>query len=305
MQRLYSFPLFGLAPLPALTTVQERLCAGLFYSGARYLGDEDSLVRAPPPPGAAPGLPAGPSLPLQWGVTSRSYPWIELAVMGRSNAGKSTLLNALLRSRGGGAGAAAQELRGTLKSFVPVSSTPGTTVRLDFYGVGQAQPPALVLVDTPGYGFSARGKGRHGVWMDRMAEYLRTRRTMSSGPSGSPLLARVMLLADARVGLTEHDHGVLRALEEARLPCHVVLTKADLASGAALASALHSAAAALKGYKMPFPHLNAVSAQTGEGMPELLASMMHTSKLHRLTEADAAAHARELRERQGGGNDTT
>ena len=295
MQRLYTFPLFGSAPLPALTTVQERLCAGLFYSGARYLGDEDSLVRAALPT-PAPGAPPGPRLPSQWGVTSRSYPWIELAVMGRSNAGKSTLLNALLRSRA----ASAQELRGTLKSFVPVSSTPGTTVRLDFYGVGLAQPPALVLVDTPGYGFSARGKGRHGVWMDRMAEYLRTRRTMSSGPSGSPLLARVMLLADARVGITEHDHGVLRALEEARLPCHVVLTKADLASGPALASALHSAAAALKGYKMPFPHLNAVSAQTGEGMPELLASMMHTSKLHRLTEADAAAHARELSEREAG-----
>jgi GTP-binding protein len=176
-----------------------------------------------------------------------------------------------------------------------VSKTPGTTARLDFYGVGQAQPPLLVLVDTPGYGYSARGKGRHGAWMARMAEYLRTRRTLSSGPTGSPLLARVMLLADARLGLTDLDHDVLAALDEARLPCHVVLTKADaVRSGEALAATAAAVAAGLRGYKMPFPHLSAVAAETGEGMPELAATLMHTAKLHRLTEADFAAHKAEL-----------
>jgi GTP-binding protein len=292
MQRAYTYALYGSPPLPQLTSVQARLRAALFNSGGRYLGDEDSLVRGEAPPSPAAAAATAPAA--QW-AGARSYPWVELAVMGRSNAGKSTLLNALLRPaphRGGGAQPAG---RGSLKSFVPVSKTPGTTARLDFYGVGQAQPPLLVLVDTPGYGYSARGKGRHGAWMARMAEYLRTRRTLSSGPTGSPLLARVMLLADARLGLTDLDHDVLAALDEARLPCHVVLTKADaVRSGEALAATAAAVAAGLRGYKMPFPHLSAVAAETGEGMPELAATLMHTAKLHRLTEADFAAHKAEL-----------
>jgi GTP-binding protein len=295
MQRAYTYALFGAPPLPPLTAVQARLRAALFNCGGRYLGDEDALVRGVAPP---PGAPAPPAAAAQWGG-ARSFPWVELAVMGRSNAGKSTLLNALLRPAPAAAAAAAPAGRGSLKSFVPVSKTPGTTARLDFYGVGQGQPPLLVLVDTPGYGYSARGKGRHGAWMARMAEYLRTRRTLSSGPTGSPLLARVMLLADARLGLTDLDHDVLAALDEARLPCHVVLTKADaVRSSEALAATAARAAASLRGYKMPFPHLSAVAAQTGEGVQELAATLMHTAKLHRLTEADSVAHKAEIDLRQ-------
>ena len=286
MQRITCYPLYGAnSALPPLTSVQSRLLDALFQSGGRYLGDEDSMVRA-----AAAPAPGGPSLPAQWsGVGStRSFPWIELAVMGRSNAGKSTLLNALLSSK--------PHAAHSLKSFVPVSRTPGTTVRLDFYGVGSAETPSLVLVDTPGYGFSIRGKGRHGVWMERMAEYLRTRRTMSSGPAASPLLARVMVLADARLGLTELDHGVLQALDDSRLPCHVVLTKADLVGTPSLTATVQATARALRGYKMPFPHLNVVSGVTGEGMRELCSAMMHTSKLHRLSAADFEQHSKELSE---------
>ena len=85
-----------------------------------------------------------------------SPPWVELAVMGRSNVGKSTLLNALLGGRDGAA------------AFVPVSKRPGTTVRLDFYGVGSgAASSPLVLVDTPGRGH--RDTGRIG----EIAEVLR------------------------------------------------------------------------------------------------------------------------------------
>ena len=302
MQKVYSTPLFGAPALPALTLVQERLRCLLFNSGSRYLGDESSLVRPPPPAAATPTLQpsggSGPRLPGTWGLSeARSFPWIELAVMGRSNAGKSTLLNTLLHSKSSQQQQQQQQRHG-LGSFVPVSKTPGTTVRLDFYGVGQAESPLLVLVDTPGYGYSAKGKDRHGVWMERMAEYLRTRRTMSSGPSESPLLARVMLLADARVGLTELDHTVLQALDESRLPTHVVLTKADLVGPARLATAAQAVARALRAYKMPFPHLNLISAHTGEGMLKLQHAIMHTTKLHRLSTPDFEEHRKELAERE-------
>jgi len=204
--------------------------------------------------------------------------------MGRSNAGKSTLLNALLGGKPGEG----------LKAFVPVSNTPGTTSRLDFYAAGEANPPALVLVDTPGYGFSARGKAAHGVWMQRMAQYLRTRRTMSSHATGSPLLARVILMADTRVGLTDMDKRVLTALEDTLLPLHVVLSKCDLATPRETAAAIGDATRTLAALNMPFPHLSLLSATTGQGMGEFLAVLMHLSKVHRLNRQDSVEHMKEV-----------
>lgn len=293
----YVYPLFSNSgPLPALTSVQQRLCASLFKRGSRYLGDEESMLRVGVGEDGAP-LPPSPShrLPTTWsgsdsspsgsgGGGTGSVPWVELAFMGRSNAGKSTLLNALLGGKPGEG----------LKAFVPVSSTPGTTSRLDFYAAGEATPPSLVLVDTPGYGFSARGKAAHGVWMQRMAQYLRTRRTMSSHATGSPLLARVILMADTRVGLTDMDKRVLTALEDTLLPLHLVLSKCDLATPRETAAAIGDATRTLAALNMPFPHLSLLSAATGQGMEEFLAVLMHLSKVHRLNRQDSVEHMKEV-----------
>lgn len=261
--------------MPRATPVQASLAARVFGAGGVYLGDEGKLC-AP----AADGAPA-------------THPWVELAVMGRSNVGKSTLLNALLGSPHGE----------RARAFVPVSRVPGTTTRLDFYACGVARPPALVLVDTPGYGYVARGRASHDAWMARLSGYLRTRRAAAGG--AGTLLARVAVLIDARLGITELDEGVLRALEDAALPCHVVLTKADALREPELEAVALRTARALGTLRMPFPVLNAVSAETGAGMPELHEALMQVTKLHRLDPALAQLHmqqaskARRKEERDG------
>jgi GTP-binding protein len=246
--------------------VQRALGASLFQSGARYLGDDETMCAAP-----APGVPRAPP-----------PAWVELAVMGRSNAGKSTLLNALLGGR------AADGAR----AFVPVSRRPGSTVRLDFYGVGAGARPSLVLVDSPGYGFSSRGKAAHGAWMARTSAYLRSRRALAG--AGDSVLARVMVLADARVGLTPLDADVLAMLDEQALPAHVVLTKTDTLRVGELDTVATRTVAALSKLVMPFPVLNAVSARTGAGMATLQHTLMQTSKVHRLDARSASAHLEQL-----------
>ena len=304
--------------MPALTSVQRRLCEGLFRSGSRYLGDEEDMliVKSKPIPESGsssqrvssgrmtsrsfqhalvahhPGAPEArskksSSVPPSWvkeGATS--VPWVELAVMGRSNAGKSTLLNTLL-------GASSEDGK---KAYVPVSKRPGTTARLDFYSVGTKDPPSLVLVDTPGYGFSSKGKGAHAAWMSSISQYLKTRRTMSSGvdSSGSPLLARGLVVVDSRQGLTDIDMNVINSLEAARLPFHLILSKADLVSDAQLTLTVIGATTKLSKLAMPFPYLNVVSCTSGEGMDSLQEVLMHLSKLHRLEVEGFREHVAEV-----------
>ncbi len=285
----FAWPLFGLARAPRATPAQEALAASLFGAGARFLGDERTM-NAPGAPGGGGGAAAPGAPPL-------APAWAELAFMGRSNAGKSTLLNALL---GGDA-------RERTRAFVPVSPTPGHTRALDFYGVGLAPRPRLVLVDTPGYGYSARGKRAHAEWMARVAEYLGARAAPARGGGDAPgaaALARVSVLVDARRGLTPLDEDVLRELDARAVPTHVVLTKVDLLRAGELAAVAARAAAALGRLRMVFPVLSAVSAATGAGMAELRGALMQTSKMHRYAgEAVAAAHdaqARAQAERDAG-----
>jgi GTP-binding protein len=206
--------------------------------------------------------------------------------MGRSNVGKSTLLNALLGGR-------AEQ---GLKAFVPVSRRPGTTCSLDFYGVGCEREPLLVLVDTPGYGYSQGGKASHSAWMQRISGYLRSRRQEGSSAGGA-LLSRVMLLIDARLGLSALDRELLQQLDASLLPCHVVLTKADSVATAELESTALLTARALSALRMPFPVLNAISARTGEGMAQLKVPLMQTSKVHRRRGGeDLRRHVQELQQ---------
>jgi GTP-binding protein len=266
---LLTWPLFGLARPPPVTRVQESIAASTFETGARYLGDERTM------------LAAGAGEPV------RGYAWRELVLVGRSNAGKSTLLNALL-------GGDAREGR---RAFVPVSRTPGETRALDFYGVGARAQPALVLVDTPGYGFSARGLACSGAWAARVDAYLSARTAArAGGPARAAHLARCVVLVDARRGLLPADADVLRALDARLTPSMVLLTKLDLVPGAAQRAALAARTAAQLGaLRMCFPALAGVSAASGEGLPALRARLVQLAQLQRADAALDARHREQLR----------
>ena len=143
------FPLFGLSALPPAPASLPAQLRATYRCGARYLGDALALRAAD---AAAP-----PALRLRRRLERA---WSEVAFVGRSNAGKSSLLNALLD---GGSGAAA---------FVRTSRRPGTTSRVDLFGCGLGPTPRLVLADTPGFGYSAGGRAAHRQWMREVGEFL-------------------------------------------------------------------------------------------------------------------------------------
>jgi len=265
----WSWPLFGLAAAPAPTPTQAALARAVFSRGARWLGDERTMLAA----GAAPAGGGG-------GGGAGGGGWTELAFVGRSNAGKSTLLNALL---GGDA-------RLRRRAFVPVSRAPGETRSLDFYGAGEAARPALVLVDTPGFGFSARGRAAGRAWAARVGAYLDARAAPARGaPARAADLARVVLLVDARRGLGELDRSVLAELDARAVPTLVLLTKLDLLRPGERGAVAARTAAALGGTRMAFPALAGVAAATGEGVAELGALLVQAAKLQRAgAELDAA-----------------
>jgi GTP-binding protein len=212
--------------------------------------------------------------------------WAEVAFVGRSNAGKSSLLNALLGDRGGGAAG----------EFVRTSRRPGTTSRVDLFGCGLSATPRLVLADTPGFGYSAGGRAAHRQWMREVGEYLQPppnhhRDEPDRGAAGAAgdatfsqrRLARVIVLLDARVtagaGLAAVDLEVLQLLDGAGLPLQAVLTKADLVSALELERAAAAAAAQLGRMQMPFPYLLAVSSKTGEGIADLQQTLLMAGRL--------------------------
>lgn len=240
MSRRACWPLFGLQEPPALPAESVAIAKEFFERGAKWLGDHEKFF-----PRSADYV-APPT-------------WVEVAVMGRSNVGKSSLLNALVGRPG--------------TDVAPVSKRPGSTVALDFYGCGTGDSPEFVLVDTPGYGYSSRGKATHTRWMASISHYLRAR--------SRNVLMRVIVLIDARHGIMDSDKEVLKMLDDAMLPCHVVLTKADEATEAQLEAAAMQAATSLAKLKTPFPLLNATSAKTAFGIPELKVSLVQIAKLHR------------------------
>ena len=167
----------------------------------------------------------------------------EIAFAGRSNVGKSSLINALTGRR----------------SLARTSNTPGRTQELIFFG-GAGR---LVLVDLPGYGYAAAAKSKVAAWTKLIHEYLRGRAT----------LARVYLLVDARHGLKEVDTAVLDSLGQAAVSYEIVLTKCDQVSDAVLAE--HSAAVqdAIRKRPAAFPDLIATSARSGTGIAQLRAAV--------------------------------
>ena len=164
---------------------------------------------------------------------------VEIAFAGRSNVGKSSLVNALSGR----------------KALARTSHTPGRTQELIFF----AGPSGLRIVDMPGYGYASASKVKVAAWTALIHAYLK----------GRANLARVYLLVDARHGLKTADEPVLDTLDDVAVSVQVVLTKADAVTAPELAARIASVAAALKKHPAAFPEVLATSARTGAGMPEL------------------------------------
>ena len=167
----------------------------------------------------------------------------EIAFVGRSNVGKSSLINALTGRR----------------SLARTSNTPGRTQELIFFG----GPERLVLVDMPGYGYAAAAKSKVAAWTTLIHDYLRGRAT----------LLRVYVLVDARHGLKEADGPLLDTLSEAAVSHEIVLTKCDQVSESALAERVQAVRAAMQKRPAAYPDLIATSARTGTGIAELRAAI--------------------------------
>jgi GTP-binding protein len=168
----------------------------------------------------------------------------EIAFAGRSNVGKSSLINALVGRRG----------------LARTSNTPGRTQDLNFF---TAAGVALMLVDMPGYGFAQAPKARVDEWTGLVRDYLR----------GRPTLVRVFLLIDARHGLKPVDLAVMALMDEAAVSYQAVLTKTDKIKPHELAEVERTTAGQLASHGAAYPTLLPTSAQTGAGIPELRAEI--------------------------------
>ena len=164
---------------------------------------------------------------------------VEIAFAGRSNVGKSSLINALAGRH----------------ALARTSRTPGRTQELIFF----TSASQLVLVDMPGYGYAATSKTKVAAWTALIHAFLR----------GRANLARVYLLVDARHGLKPVDDDVLATLDKAAVNYQVVLTKADAIKSSELAVRLAATASALAKHGAAHPDVLATSARSGAGMPEM------------------------------------
>lgn len=167
----------------------------------------------------------------------------EVAFAGRSNVGKSSLLNALTGRR----------------ALARVSATPGRTKQLNFFDLAGR----LTLVDMPGYGYAEAAKSVKEAWQGAMFGYLR----------GRPTLRRVVLLIDARVGFKPADEAAMAMLDEAAVAFQLVLTKADKVKPAPLAAIVARTQAVARAHTAAHPLVLVTSAETGAGIAELRAEL--------------------------------
>lgn len=165
----------------------------------------------------------------------------EVAFAGRSNVGKSSLINALTGQN----------------ALARVSSQPGRTRQLNFFELGER----LTLVDMPGYGYARAGADIKADWQGLMFDYLR----------GRPALQRVVLLLDARVEIKDNDRAVMDLFDKAAVPYLVVLTKTDAPKPPALARKQAEVAALAARHPAAAMQALFTSSQTGAGIPELRA----------------------------------
>lgn len=167
----------------------------------------------------------------------------EIAFAGRSNVGKSSLINALTGR----------------KALARTSRTPGRTQELIFFTAGAG----LTLVDMPGYGYAAAAKSKIAAWTELIHNYLLGRRN----------LARVYVLIDARHGLKPTDEPTLEALGQAAVSHQVVLTKCDAIKTSELAARIAEVESATAKRPAAFPGVLATSAEQGAGIADLRAAV--------------------------------
>lgn len=175
----------------------------------------------------------------------------EIAFAGRSNVGKSSLLNALTNR----------------KSLARTSNTPGRTQELNFFTVGQ--PPCLRLVDMPGYGFADAPKDLVRRWHYLVNDFLR----------GRQVLKRTLVLVDSRRGLKPVDVEVMKMLDDAAASYHLVLTKADKVKPSALGGVYEEIAAEAARHPAAHPAIFTTSSETGSGIAELRTAILEAARL--------------------------
>ena len=168
----------------------------------------------------------------------------EIAFAGRSNVGKSSLINALTGHR----------------ALARASSEPGRTRQLNFFALGGR----LTLVDMPGYGFAKANRSVKEDWQGLMFDFLR----------GRPTLRRVVLLLDGRIELKASDRDVMTLLDRAAVTFQLVLTKCDVPRPQALAAKLAEVRAVAATHPAAYPVVLATSSGTAAGIPELRAALV-------------------------------
>ncbi|MFL6731767.1 MAG: ribosome biogenesis GTP-binding protein YihA/YsxC [Sphingomicrobium sp.] len=170
----------------------------------------------------------------------------EIAFAGRSNVGKSSLLNALTNRKG----------------LARTSNTPGRTQELNFFDVGE--PLQFRLVDMPGYGFADAPKDLVKRWRHLVIDYLR----------GRPVLKRALVLVDSRHGLKDVDREMMRMLDDAAVGYHLVLTKGDKVKPSALGSLYETTAMEAAKHPAAHPSIFTTSSETGSGIAELRTAIL-------------------------------
>ena len=170
----------------------------------------------------------------------------EVAFAGRSNVGKSSLLNALTNRN----------------ALARTSNTPGRTQELNFFDVGE--PPVMRLVDMPGYGFAKAPPAVVRQWRFLVNDYLR----------GRQALKRALVLIDARHGIKEVDREILAMLDKAAVGYRLVLTKADKIKATELAAVTERTAEEARKRPAAHPEIIATSSEGGLGIPELRAAVL-------------------------------
>ena len=207
----------------------ERDYADLAEAGRKLFAGECQFIWAAAKPDGLP--PLGPA---------------EIAFAGRSNVGKSSLLNALTGR----------------KALARTSHTPGRTQELNFFAIG-AEPIRLRLVDMPGYGYASASKEKIAHWTGLMHDYLR----------GRPSLARVFVLVDGRHGVKAIDREMFDHLDNAAVSYQVVLTKLDEVKVSARTAVVEATLAKLRKRVAAFPEIVFTSSESGEGIADLRAGI--------------------------------
>jgi GTP-binding protein len=187
----------------------------LFATECRFFFGAQKLDQLPPPAGT------------------------EIAFAGRSNVGKSSLLNAITGRN----------------ALARISKEPGRTRQLNFFDLGGR----LTLVDMPGYGYARASKEIKADWQGMMFDYLR----------GRPTLRRVMLLLDSRIEVKQADLDVMDLLDRAAVTFQLVLTKTDSLKQAAMVCKIQEAEALARSHAAAFPRILHTSSETGEGISAL------------------------------------